>query len=313
MFIWHDECMDKKLLMRSSELFLKKPDILIEAMPFIRQLDKASIVIKYGGEALGSDINLAQFAKDIVLLKTIGMNPIIVHGSGPKIAQTLEQSGFECKYSEGHLVIDKDHLPVAEMALKGAVNTEIVMAINRAGGKGVGISGKDASMITAKKTRNIKRITDSNIEKIMDLGYVGEPHHVNPQLIMSLILEDYIPVIAPIGFNRQGESFLMNAEAVSGAIAIALKAERLIMLTDPQPIYDHKEKFISQLPISEIKKCIDHHHFEDSLETKLRIMVKAILNGVERGILLNALQEHALILALLTKTGFGTAIYDDKA
>src|SRR5579862_463331 len=227
-----------------------KAATLSAALPYFRRYSGKTIVVKYGGHAMGDDAIAKQFAEDIVLLKQVGMNPVVVHGGGPQIGAMLERLKIKSSFIDGLRVTDKDTVEIVEMVLSGSINKAIVVAINKAGGKAIGLSGKDADLIRARKLAK-KRSSDSNIEKLLDLGFVGEPWHVEAGVLEHLIRSDIIPVIAPIGVGDHGETYNINADTVAGAVAGAVKAARLLLLTDITGVLDQKKKLVRELSVAE--------------------------------------------------------------
>jgi acetylglutamate kinase len=234
--------------------WLRTAETLVEALPYLRRYAGRPFVIKYGGHAMG-DARLARdFANDIVLLKRVGINPIVVHGGGPQIGAMLDRLNIESSFVDGLRVTDEATVEIVEMVLSGKINKQIVSDINAAGGTAVGISGKDGNLIEARKLRRTKRDPDSNIEKILDLGFVGEPRTVNPEVLEELVVSDMIPVVAPIGVGPNGESFNINADTVAGAVAEAIGAARLFLLTDVAGVLDKDGKLISDLTVQQARE-----------------------------------------------------------
>jgi acetylglutamate kinase len=287
---------------------------LAEALPYIQTYDRSIVVIKYGGHAMGEEAVARQFAADVVLLKLLGMHPVVVHGGGPQISRMLEKAGVRSTFVDGLRVTDADTMEVAEMVLSGAVNKEIANWITLAGReadvRGVGLSGKDARLITvAKATRNV-RDPDSEIEKVVDLGFVGEPTHVDPQLLQALIHaeQDYVPVIAPIGVAEDGRTYNINADTVAGAVAAALGAKRLLLLTDVVGVLDRDRELIRQLSVEQATDAIDHGVATGGMIPKLETAMKAVQAGVEAVVILDGRKPHALLVELFTEHGAGTLI-----
>jgi acetylglutamate kinase len=287
---------------------------LAEALPFIQIYDRETVVIKYGGHAMGEETVAKQFAADAVLLKLLGVHPVVVHGGGPQISRMLEKAGVKSTFIDGLRVTDQLTMEVAEMVLSGHINKEIVHWINRAGAeadvRGVGLSGKDARLITVEKTKKTRRDPDSNIEHIVDLGFVGEPKKVDPKIIEALIYadEDYVPVIAPIGVSEDGQTYNINADTVAGALAGALKAKRMLLLTDVAGVLDADGKLVRQLSVAEARKAIAGGVATGGMIPKLETAIAAIEDGVEAVVILDGRRPHAMLTELFTEHGAGTLV-----
>ena len=287
---------------------------LAEALPFIQIYDRETVVIKYGGHAMGEEAVAKLFAADAVLLKLLGVHPVVVHGGGPQISRMLEKAGVKSTFIDGLRVTDQATMEVAEMVLSGAINKEIVHWINRAGAeadvRGVGLSGKDARLITVEKTKKTRRDPDSNIEHIVDLGFVGEPKKVDPKIIEALIYadEDYVPVIAPIGVSEDGQTYNINADTVAGAIAGALKAKRMLLLTDVAGVLGADGKLVRQLTVKEARKAIETGVATGGMIPKLETAIAAIEAGVEAVVILDGRRPHAMLTELFTEHGAGTLV-----
>ena len=287
---------------------------LAEALPYIQIYDRETVVIKYGGHAMGDEDVAKLFAADAVLLKLLGLHPVIVHGGGPQISAMLERSGVKSTYIDGLRVTDSATMEIAEMVLSGAINKEIVHWINRAGAeadvRGVGLSGKDARMITVTKARRTKKDPDSNIEKVIDLGYVGEPKKVDPKLIEALIYadEDYVPVIAPIGVSEGGDTFNINADTVAGSIAGALRAKRMLLLTDVAGVLDADGNLIRTMTVKDAFEAIRSGVASGGMIPKLETAIAAVDAGVEAVVILDGRRPHAMLTELFSEHGAGTLI-----
>ena len=287
---------------------------LAEALPYIQVYDRETVVIKYGGHAMGEEQVAKQFAADAVLLKLLGVHPVIVHGGGPQISRMLEKAGVKSTFVDGLRVTDAATMEVAEMVLCGAINKEIAHWINRAGAeadvRGVGLSGKDARMITVEKTRKTRRDPDSNIEQIVDLGYVGEPKTVDPKLVEALIYadEDYIPVVAPIGVSEEGATFNINADTVAGALAGSLKAKRMLLLTDVPGVLDKGGQLVRQMSLREARQMIANGVATGGMIPKLETAIAAVEAGVEAVVILDGRRPHAMLTELFTQYGAGTLV-----
>ena len=283
-------------------------DILIEALPYIRRFSGTTIVIKYGGHAMVDRQLGDAFAQDIALLKFVGIHPVIVHGGGPQINDVLEKMGIQSTFVKGLRVTDRPTMDVVEMVLGGKVNKEIVAQINQQGGKAVGLSGKDGTMILAQKINFMHREQENQPPEILDPGHVGEVKHVNPEAMHTLMGEDFIPVIAPIGVDETGETYNINADHVASKIAIALSARRLILLTDVDGVLDSDGSLISSIRIEDVKKMIKNKRISGGMIPKMECAIEALQNGVEKAPIINGAKSHSILLELFTDTGIGTEI-----
>jgi acetylglutamate kinase len=287
---------------------------LAEALPFIQIYDREIVVIKYGGHAMGEEHMARNFAADSVLLKLLGLHPVVVHGGGPQISRMLKKAGVESTFIDGLRVTDAPTMEVAEMVLSGAINKEIVNFINQAGAeadvRGVGLSGKDARLITVDKATKVKVDADTGFEEIIDLGFVGEPRHIDPQIINALInaSEDYVPVVAPIGVSDEGETYNINADTVAGALAGALGAKRMLLLTDVRGVLDRNGELIRSLTVADAQEAIASGVATGGMIPKLQTAIDAVRAGVEAVVILDGRQPHAMLAELFTDTGSGTLI-----
>jgi acetylglutamate kinase len=287
---------------------------LAEALPYIQIYDRETVVIKYGGHAMGDEEVAKLFAADAVLLKLLGLHPVVVHGGGPQISRMLERSGVKSNFIDGLRVTDAATMEVAEMVLSGAINKEIVHWINRAGKeadvRGVGLSGKDARMITVTKARRTKKDPDSNIETVVDLGFVGEPKKIDPKLIEALIYadEDYVPVVAPIGVSEAGDTYNINADTVAGALAGALNAKRMLLLTDVAGVKDKEGNLIRRMSIKDCFDAIRDGTATGGMIPKLETAIAAVDAGVKGVVILDGRRPHAMLTELFTEHGAGTLI-----
>ena len=288
---------------------------LAEALPYIQQYDRETVVIKYGGHAMGEEAVAKQFAADVVLLKLMGVNPVVVHGGGPQISAMLDRAGVKSNFVDGLRVTDADTMQVAEMVLSGAVNKEIAHWITMAGKeadvRGVGLSGKDAGLLTVEKTTRTRRDPDSLIEHEVDLGFVGEPTRVDPKLIAGLIAsetEDWVPVVAPIGVAEDGRTYNVNADTVAGAVAGALKAKRMLLLTDVPGVKDADGQILRQMTVGDASRLIDEGVATGGMIPKLQTAMAAIRSGVEAVVILDGRRPHAMLVELFTETGAGTLV-----
>jgi len=287
---------------------IEKANILIEALPYIRNFSGKTFVIKYGGAAQIEDKLKDSFAQDIALLSFIGIHPVIVHGGGPKISSTMEKMGKKPKFIQGQRVTDKETMDIVEMVLGGIVNKEIVSLINKHGGKAIGLSGKDGGLIKAKKKLMKKASQKTGVEEVIDLGLVGEVTDINSQALKSLEKEGFIPVISPIGIGEHGETFNINADYAASSIAGKLKAEKLILLTDVPGIKDKKGNTISTLTGENIKKLLSDNTISGGMIPKVNACIRAIENGVSKTHIIDGRISHCLLLEIFTKEGIGTEI-----
>ncbi len=293
---------------KSKEDWLAQAKVLSEALPYMRRYAGETFVIKFGGNAMG-DAELARlFARDVVLLRQVGINPVIVHGGGPQIGAMLERLRIKSQFVDGLRITDKETVEVVEMVLSGAINKQIVSAINEVGGFAVGLSGKDGNLIRAKKLRRSRRDPDSNIERILDLGLVGEPTRINPHILDNFDETDITPVIAPIGAGPSGETLNINADTAAGAIASAVAARRLLMLTDVKGVIDKKGNLIPEMTAKEARDHIADGTIHGGMIPKIETCLKAIENGVEGAVVIDGRVPHTLLLELFTEHGAGTLI-----
>jgi len=281
---------------------------LSEALPYILRYAGKTVLIKYGGHAMGEDDLAKTFARDIVLIKQVGMKPIVVHGGGPQIAQMLDRLGIKSSFVDGLRVTDAKTVEVVEMVLAGSINKQIVSAINNAGGKAIGLSGKDANLIEARKLQRTTRDPESNIEKVLDLGFVGEPSAVNPDVLHTISASDLIPVVAPIGIGPKGETYNINADTAAGAIAGAVNAMRLLMLTDVAGVLDENGEVIAHLSKQQARAMIKSGAISGGMIPKVETCLDALDAGVGGVVILDGRVEHAVLLELFTEHGAGTLI-----
>lgn len=292
--------------------WLKTVSTLSEALPYMREFADETFVIKYGGHVMGDPILSRQFAEDIVLLKQVGINPIVVHGGGPQIGKMLERLKIQSSFIDGLRVTDAAAVEIVEMVLSGSINKQIVAEINAAGGMAVGISGKDGGLIEARKLRRSVRDPDSNIEKILDLGFVGEPTRINPTLLQEFSESNIIPVIAPIGIGAGGETFNINADTAAGAIAAAIGAAKLMILTDVSGVLNEEKELISELTFSEVRRLIKDKIITGGMIPKVETCLHALENDCEAAHILDGRLPHVLLLETFTKFGAGTMIRHDE-
>jgi acetylglutamate kinase len=292
---------------------LDRARILIEALPYIRRFYSQTVVIKYGGHAMVDDSLKKGFAQDIVLMKYVGLKPVIVHGGGPQIGELLSKLSIKTSFVSGHRVTDQQTMDVVEMVLAGKVNKEIVTTINQQGGQAVGLSGKDGHLITAKKIRIVakpdgKESQPQDPPEILDIGLVGEVVAINSRIIESLIDNQFIPVIAPVGVGKDSETYNINADLVAGHLSSALKAKKLILLTDVEGVLDRNGKLISSIKASEAEKMITDGAITEGMIPKLQCSIEALSGGVEKVHIIDGRREHALLLEIFTDKGVGTEI-----
>ncbi|EAT17057.1 acetylglutamate kinase [Desulfuromonas acetoxidans] len=287
---------------------INKAKVLVEALPYIQRFNNKTIVIKYGGNAMVEEHLKESFANDIILLKLIGLNPVIVHGGGPQIGKVLKEMGRETDFVQGMRVTDHETMNVVEMVLGGKVNKEIVGNINHFGGKAVGLSGKDGNLITARKLE-MKRINpDTLTPEIIDVGMVGEVASINPAVLTALEESSFIPVIAPVGVGVNGETYNINADLVAGRVAGALHAEKLILLTDIEGVKDKQGELISTIDIDEVPGLIDDGTIGGGMIPKVNCCVDAVMEGVKKAHIIDGRMEHACLLEIFTDQGIGTAV-----
>src|SRR6187399_3036175 len=283
--------------------------ILSEALPHMQRYDEETIVIKYGGHAMGDETLARSFAKDIVLLEQTAINPIVVHGGGPQIESMLKRAGVQSQFAGGLRITDAATLEIVEMVLAGSINKQIVGYINAAGGKAIGLCGKDGNMVIAKKAT--RRVVDpgSNIEKVVDLGFVGEPDKVDLTVLNVVLGRDLIPVLAPVAASADGGSFNVNADTFAGAIAGALKAKRFLLLTDVPGVLDKSKQLIKELSVNDARKLIADGTISGGMIPKVETCIYALDQGVEGVVIMDGKVPHAVLLELLTDHGVGTLMH----
>ncbi len=286
--------------------------ILAEALPFMQRYDQEIIVVKYGGHAMGNAELAECFAKDIVLLEQSGVKPIVVHGGGPQIGALLDRLKIKSEFADGLRVTDRETVEIVEMVLAGSINKQIVAEINRLGGRACGISGKDANLMIARKLERRVRAPDSNIERIVDLGFVGEPVEVNPGIVEVIARGDLIPVVAPIGVSREGVTFNINADTFASALAAAMKAKRLLLLTDVPGVLDKDSQLIPKLTVSNARALIADGTISGGMIPKVESCIEVIEAGVEGVVIINGKVPHAVLIELFTQHGAGTLIEQDS-
>jgi len=295
------------------EAWLNQAKTLSEALPYMRRYSGETMVIKYGGNAMGDPALAQLFARDIVLLRQVGANPIVVHGGGPQIGAMLDKLKIKSEFINGLRVTDQQTVDVVEMVLAGSINKHIVTEINTAGGFAVGLSGKDGNLIRAEKLRRTVQDSDSNIERILDLGLVGEPTSITTHVLDFFEESDITPVIAPIGLGPHGETLNINADTAAGAIAGEMDAKRLLMLTDVKGVLDENGKLIAKMTVSQARALIHKGVIKGGMIPKVKTCLDAIETGVEAAVIIDGRVPHALLLELFTKHGAGTFIGPDGA
>ena len=281
---------------------------LVEALPYMRRFAGSTFVIKYGGHAMGSPALAQDFARDVVLLKQVGVNPVVVHGGGPQIKAMLDRLKIKSEFVEGLRVTDAATVEIVEMVLAGTINKQIVTAIQRAGGQAVGLSGKDGNLIEAAKLTRTRRDPESNIEQVLDLGFVGQPTRVHTRVLKPFEGTEIVPVIAPIGVGADGQTYNINADTVAGAVAAALNARKLIMLTDVEGVLGRDGRLISQLSAAEARALIADRTVSGGMIPKLETCLRALDDGVGAAHVLDGRLPHVLLLETFTEAGVGTKL-----
>jgi acetylglutamate kinase len=297
---------DDKTALRAK--WLQQAGILTEALPFMRRYAGHTFVIKYGGHAMGDDSLAADFARDVVLLKQVGINPVVVHGGGPQIGAMLQRLKIKSDFIDGLRVTDAATVEIVEMVLSGQINKQIVSSISSAGGRAIGLSGKDGGMIIARRLTRTTRDPDSNIEKVVDLGFVGDPERVDPHILHALRNTDIIPVIAPVGMDASGQTFNINADTVAGAIAGALKATRMLLLTDVEGVLDKQRRLIPEMTISGAQRYREDGTITGGMIPKVETCIEAIEAGAEGAVIIDGRVPHGILLEIFTEHGSGTMI-----
>ncbi len=282
--------------------------MLIGALPYLKRYDDQIVVVKYGGHAMGEEETALRFGRDIALLEQVGVNPVVVHGGGPQINAMLARLGVKSTFVQGLRVTDQQMVEVVEMVLCGTVNKQVAESITRAGALAVGISGKDGGLITARRATRTVKDPGSNIEQVLDLGLVGEPEAVDTRVLKLLIGADIIPVIAPVGVGADGQTYNINADTVSGAVAGALKASRMLMLTDVAGVLDANKKFIPEMTVAEARAGIADGWIAGGMIPKIETCIYAVERGVQGAVILDGRVPHAVLRELFTDGGAGTLI-----
>ena len=290
---------------------LAKTGMLIEALPFMRRYSGKTILIKFGGHAMGKADYVNAFAADIALLDQVGARPVVVHGGGPQIGDMLKKLQIESSFIDGLRVTDEATISVVEMVLAGGINKALVAAIAGAGGRAVGVSGKDGGLLTARKLMAVAKASDSAIQQAVDLGFVGEPSHVDVTVLNALMQHHLIPVVAPVGSGEDGKTYNINADTAAGAIAAALNATRMLMLTDVSGVLDKNGKLISSLTISQAEALIHDGTVSGGMIPKVKTCIDAVQGGAEGAVIIDGRAPHALLVELFTEHGMGTMITAD--
>ena len=298
-------------LFRSLRKLRVAADVLSEALPFMQRYDQATVVIKYGGHAMVDEKLSEGFARDIVMLEQASVKPVVVHGGGPQIARMLSRLDIKSDFAGGLRVTDAATVEVVEMVLAGTVNKQIVNQINQLGGHACGISGKDGNLMVALKLTKTERDPETNTERVLDLGFVGEPEEVNPGIVQVLAANEFIPVVAPLGFGRDGTTYNINADTFASALAASLKAKRLLLLTDVAGVLDRDKKLIHHLSVSQAKAMIADGTITGGMIPKVEGCIDVIEQGVEGVVILDGRVPHAVLLELFTEHGVGTLIERD--
>ncbi|MFZ0423509.1 MAG: acetylglutamate kinase [Xanthobacteraceae bacterium] len=283
--------------------------ILAEALPYMQRYDEEIVVVKYGGHAMGAEELAREFARDIVLLEQTAINPVVVHGGGPQIEAMLKQVGVQSQYSAGLRITDAKTLEIVEMVLAGSINKQMVGYINEAGGRAIGLCGKDGNMVVARKLTRTVIDPDSAIEKVVDLGFVGEPDKVDTRVLDTILGRELIPVLAPVAAAAHGGTYNVNADTFAGAIAGALKAKRLLLLTDVPGVLDKSKNLIKELSVDEARRLIADGTISGGMIPKVETCIDALDRGVEGVVILNGKVPHAVLLELFTELGAGTLIH----
>jgi len=281
---------------------------LSEALPYMRRFAGETFVVKYGGHAMGDSGN--DFARDIALLKQVGINPVVVHGGGPQIGQMLERLRIKSEFIDGLRVTDRETVEVVEMVLAGSINKQVVDSINRAGGTAIGLSGKDGRLIRARRLARTRRDPDSNIEKVLDLGFVGEPAAINADILHTLARSNLIPVVAPVGVGEDGQTYNINADTAAGAIAAAMKASKLVMLTDVAGLLDKRKTLISELTPARCRELLADGTIAGGMIPKVETCLEAVAGGVAAAHILDGRVPHVVLLEVFTEGGVGTKIHE---
>ena len=298
---------------RPDPAMLAKTETLVEALPYLQRYAGRTFVVKYGGHAMGDPELAHQFAQDVTLLKAVGINPVVVHGGGPQIGAMLKRLGVKSEFVDGLRVTDAETAEIAEMVLAGSINKELVGLIQAAGGRAVGISGKDAGMVTARKVERTTTDPGSAIEREVDLGFVGEPARVDRAILDTLCAADVIPVIAPIGAGEDGHTYNINADTMAGAVAIALGAARFLLLTDVPGVLDREGRLLTELEPEDVVRLIEDGTISGGMIPKVETCVAAVTAGVGAAVIIDGRVPHGLLLEIFTRQGAGTLVRAGEA
>ncbi len=290
----------------NTKKLIDQATILSKALPFMQRYSSKNITVKFGGAVLGEKNLSSSFAKDIVLLKQVGINPVVVHGGGPKIKKMLDKLKVKTNFVNGLRVTNKETMEIVEMVLSGSINKEIVMEINKEGGRAIGLSGKDAFLAETSKIKISK--DNANKIKSRDLGFVGQPKKINEDLLNWFLKSHFIPVISPIGFDQNYDTFNINADTMSGSVASSISSERLILLTDVDGVIDKNGNLLTEVSINEAKKLIKNGIISEGMIPKVETCINAVKNGVKAAVILNGKLSHAILLEIFTERGVGTLI-----
>ncbi len=296
----------------SRDAWLAKATTLSEALPYMRRYAGKTVVVKYGGHAMGDERVAELFARDIVLLRQVGINPVVVHGGGPQIGAMLARLKIKSEFIDGLRVTDRETVEVVEMVLSGAINKQLAAMVNAAGGVAIGLSGKDGGLIRAEKLTRTRRDPDSNIERVLDLGFVGQPRHIDVSIIRALEKSGIIPIIAPIGLGPNGETFNINADTVAGAVASALKAARLLLLTDVAGVKGKDGQLMHELTDADVRRLIGDGTITGGMIPKVETCLEAVEGGAEAAVILDGRVSHSVLLEIFTQHGVGTLIRGAK-
>lgn len=289
------------------QTIIQKAQVLIEALPYIQSFYGKTVVVKYGGAAMTEEAVKEAVAQDLVLMRYVGMYPVVVHGGGPQIGEAMKKAGLTPQFIQGLRVTDPETMKIVEMVLVGSINQEIVALLNRHGGKAVGISGRDGGLIKARK-HLLKKKSEKGTEEVIDLGLVGEVTSVDPSVVRALEAEGFIPVIAPTGAGKDGQAYNLNADVVSGEVASALQAEKLVLMTDVDGIMDRSGKLIPTLNKKAVQSLIKNGTIASGMLPKVESCLKALAGGVKKTHIINGKTPHALLLEIFTEKGIGTEI-----
>jgi acetylglutamate kinase len=291
---------------------IEKANILVEALPYIRRFYQKTVVIKYGGHAMVAPDLKDSFAKDVVLMKYIGINPVVVHGGGPQIGEMLRRIGKKSEFCQGMRITDADTMDIVEMVLAGKVNKEIAALINRHGGRAVGLSGKDGTLIEARKLQIVRDAGENRPPEIIDIGMVGEVARINLEVLQAFSQSDIIPVIAPVGAGENGETYNINADLVAGAISGALKADKLLLMTDVPGVLDSRGDLISSMTVSEAEEAMRNQTLKGGMIPKVQCAIDALEAGAAKVHIVDGRLPHAILLEMFTDAGIGTEILRDQ-